>query len=102
MQFNGIRVDRVIKGEGNQTRSTSQLLSLYNESPQEELTLDDFELYALDRLQLLRGIEKLKIRNFDQKEYTARLTKVGDMTTDDKSDSSGHSNITYYISCIVD
>lgn len=80
MQFNGIRVDRVIKGEEKQTRSTSQLLSLYNESPQEELTLDDFELFALDRLQLLRGIEKLKIRNFDQKEYTARLTKVRNMT----------------------
>ena len=89
MQFHGVRVDSVIKGEEKQTRSTSQLLSLYNESPQEELTLDDFELFALDRLQLLRGIEKLKIRNFDPKEYTARLTKVGDMMTENKSDSSG-------------
>ena len=39
-------------------KSITQLLSLYNEPPQEELTLDEFERVALDRLQLRRSLEE--------------------------------------------
>lgn len=35
---------------------------MYNEAPFEEITLDEFELVALDRLQVLRKIEDLKVR----------------------------------------
>jgi hypothetical protein len=43
-------------------RDASDKLSMYANPPQEELSLDEFELYALDRLQLLRGIELAKTR----------------------------------------
>ena len=33
---------------------------MYEEAPFEEITLDEFELMALDRLQVLRKIEDLK------------------------------------------
>lgn len=35
---------------------------MYNEAPFEEITLDEFELVALDRLQVLRKIEDLKVQ----------------------------------------
>lgn len=35
---------------------------MYTEAPFEEITLDEFELVALDRLQVLRKIEDLKVR----------------------------------------
>lgn len=35
---------------------------MYNEAPFEEITLDEFELVALDRLQVLRRIEDLKVQ----------------------------------------
>lgn len=35
---------------------------MYTEAPFEEMTLDEFELMALDRLQVLRKIEDLKVR----------------------------------------
>lgn len=38
-----------------------QLLSMYTDPPSEEVTLDDFELMALDRLQVLRRVEDLKV-----------------------------------------
>lgn len=49
------------------------LLSLYNEPPQEELTLDEFELLSLDRLQLLRSIEVLKTRGFEDNDFNAKV-----------------------------
>lgn len=51
-------------------------LSLYNDPPTEELSLDDFEMFALDRLQLLRNIENLKIRGFEAVEYKQKLDAV--------------------------
>lgn len=38
-----------------------QVISMYTEAPFEEITLDEFELVALDRLQVLRKIEDLKV-----------------------------------------
>mmetsp|Transcript_21947 Transcript_21947/g.36751 ORF Transcript_21947/g.36751 Transcript_21947/m.36751 type:complete len:529 (+) Transcript_21947:67-1653(+) len=52
-----------------------KLLSLYHEPPQQELTLDEFEIMSLDRLQLLRSIEILKTKgsesdsNFNNQVY---------------------------------
>jgi len=51
-------------------------LSLYNEVPEEELTLDEFETFALDRLALLRGMENLRTRGYEGKEFNDRLQAV--------------------------
>ena len=63
------RVDKVHK----EKIAANQLVSLYGDVPQEELTLDEFELFALDRLQLLRGIEILQARGFDGKEFESKM-----------------------------
>lgn len=72
-----IRSSRVGDSKSLKTvTSFDKLISLYEIPPNEELTLDEFEIYALDRLQLLRGIENLKTRGFDGAEYAAKLTEV--------------------------
>eukprot|EP00752_Nemacystus_decipiens_P014280 g12700.t1 len=48
-------------------------ISMYNEAPFEEITLDEFELVALDRLQVLRKIEDLKARNVRGDDYKRAL-----------------------------
>lgn len=55
----------------------SHILSLYHEPPQQELTLDEFEMLSLDRLQLLRSIEVLKTRNLDEKAERQKIDEVG-------------------------
>lgn len=51
-----------IKTERKVVTERPRLLSLYTEPPQQELTLDEFEVVSLDRLQLLRSIEVLKTK----------------------------------------
>jgi len=41
-------------------KAKSRLISLYGDIPQEEISLDDFESFALDRLKLLRVLESHK------------------------------------------
>jgi hypothetical protein len=53
-----------------------RLLSFYNEAPQDELTLDEFELFSLDRLQLLRGIETLRTKGFEGLDLIKGIEKV--------------------------
>ncbi|CAM9128454.1 unnamed protein product [Ectocarpus sp. 12 AP-2014] len=48
-------------------------ISMYNEAPFEEITLDEFELVALDRLQVLRKIEDLKARNVRGEDFRRAL-----------------------------
>lgn len=38
-----------------------KVISMYTDPPSDEITLDEFELMALDRLQVLRKIEDLKV-----------------------------------------
>lgn len=49
--------------------------SLYIEPPALEISLDDFELLSLDRLQMLRSIEMLKAR-FDEVELNRKIREV--------------------------
>ena len=49
---------------------------MYNEAPQEELTLDEFELFALDRLNLMRRMEDFKVRGFEGEELIRRTREV--------------------------
>lgn len=51
-------------------------LSFYMDPPTEELTLDEFELLSLDRLQLLRSIEMLKTRGFEDLEFNRKVQEV--------------------------
>lgn len=78
MQFVSKEVDRTSSSRraalANLSRSKS--LSLYNEPPTTELTLDEFELFALDRLQLLREVEKCKTSGIEGADLAKRvLTK---------------------------
>lgn len=55
--------------------SLDKLVSLYTDPPAEEITLDEFELFALDRLQLLRGIESLRTRGIEE-EFDVKLKQL--------------------------
>ena len=70
---------RAIHGEPSYTRlkrEPTKLLSLYNQPPNAEITLEDFELYALDRLQVLRNIESLRLRGMKGDEFRMKLEEV--------------------------
>lgn len=73
MELSTRRVDNV---PGVQKRSTSIKISMYAAAPEEEISLDEFELFALDRLQLLRGIESLKTRGIDGAELNTKLNQL--------------------------
>mmetsp|Transcript_19050 Transcript_19050/g.38484 ORF Transcript_19050/g.38484 Transcript_19050/m.38484 type:complete len:485 (+) Transcript_19050:62-1516(+) len=51
-----------VKSEKKKSFDTSRQLSLYHDPPQQELSLDEFELISLNRLQLLRAVEVLKVK----------------------------------------
>lgn len=59
-----------VKAEKKQAPKLQRLLSLYIDPPQQELTLDEFEVISLDRLQLLRGIEVLKAKGVGEHDVT--------------------------------
>jgi len=70
---------RAIHGEPSYTRvkrEPTKLLSLYNTAPEAEITLEEFELYALDRLQVLRTIESLRLRGIKGDEFKMKLEEV--------------------------
>jgi hypothetical protein len=58
------------------TNDAVKSLSFYNEAPQDELTLDEFELFSLDRLQLLRNIETLRTKGYEGNELNNKLGLV--------------------------
>lgn len=67
------------------TKKSAQesILSLYSDCPQEELTLDEFEMLSLDRLRLLRSIdvitrsrEMVSVEDRDSKESVLIKTKI--------------------------
>ena len=62
--------------------SKAQVISLYNEPPQEELTIDEFEQFALDRKALLNGIERIKTSATDKDTLNAGIKKVSPRSAD--------------------
>uniref|UniRef100_A0A7S3H1X7 DNA primase large subunit n=1 Tax=Spumella elongata TaxID=89044 RepID=A0A7S3H1X7_9STRA len=58
-----------VKVEKRVISERPRLLSLYAEPPQQELTLDEFEVVSLDRLQLLRSIDVLKTKGGTEGEH---------------------------------
>jgi len=57
-------------------RQSGGLLSMYACPPTEELTLDEFEGFAVDRLHVLRVIENLKAKGVRPKELEQQLAPV--------------------------
>ena len=68
-----------VSGRKATIKRAGHSLSMYTSPPADELTIDDFELFALDRLQLLRGLELLKTRGFQDKEMADKIRQVGRM-----------------------
>jgi DNA primase large subunit len=49
------------------------VISMYVDPPSDELTLDEFELFALDRLMVLRKVEDLRARGFKGVDFKQRV-----------------------------
>lgn len=76
MQIISVQKDSIRGISSGQSSKQLRLLSLYNEAPETELTLDEFELFALDRLNLMRKVTELKNRGFEGEEFDSKLKAV--------------------------
>eukprot|EP01035_Chromulina_nebulosa_P022258 gene22258-28829_t len=77
METYSVQIDNVPGNIAKKARNDNDIdLSLYNEPPTEEISLDEFELYSLDRLQLLRSIEILKTRGFEGSDLISKINEV--------------------------
>jgi DNA primase large subunit len=99
------RVDK-LPGTDADRVNLQNLITFYNEAPQDELSLDEFELFALDRLQLLRGIEACHVRKLDSAEVGKKMKELenkymplrsnqsatcsGGLSTDQRKDVASH------------
>ncbi|KAF5828854.1 eukaryotic and archaeal DNA primase, large subunit-domain-containing protein [Dunaliella salina] len=62
--------------KGGERINRHTLLTLYEERPQGDITLEEFESLALDRLRVLKGIEDVKLRNKSDAEIQAKAEKL--------------------------
>ncbi|GMH74598.1 hypothetical protein TrLO_g4236 [Triparma laevis f. longispina] len=60
----------------SKTPSTSTTNFFYTTPPSYELSLEDFESFALSRLIVLRKIEELKVKGLDRNQYNDALKRV--------------------------
>jgi len=63
----------IIKAEEQRTAASIGDINFYNQVPNFELSLDDFEEFALARLKVLRKIEEMKVRNITGDTYRIQL-----------------------------
>ncbi|GAB9467772.1 DNA primase [Globisporangium polare] len=67
---------------GNQRREVLQrhggisMLSMYNEPPHIEVSLEEFEEFAIDRLHVLKAVENFRLRSVTMKDREVRLDKT--------------------------
>ena len=52
------------------------MLSLYNEAPRVEVSLEQFEEFAIDRLHVLKAVENYRLRSVQMKDREGRLDKT--------------------------
>lgn len=52
------------------------MLSLYNEAPLVEVSLEQFEEFAIDRLHVLKAVENYRLRSVQMKDREGRLEKT--------------------------
>jgi hypothetical protein len=69
------QVDRV-PGDNQRESRVRQLITFYNDPPKEELSLDEFERFAFDRLQLLRKIDNFQTRGFTGNDLIDKISLV--------------------------
>ena len=76
MNFSARKRNRRTASLGVKNTKKHRLL-FYNEPPVEEITLEEFEQFAVDRLKLLREVENVNIRfKRDSEEYEAKMEKL--------------------------
>ncbi|OWY90457.1 DNA primase [Phytophthora megakarya] len=52
------------------------MLSLYNEAPLVEVSLEQFEEFAIDRLHVLKAVENYRLRSVQMKDREGKLEKT--------------------------
>jgi len=57
-------------------RQSVSMLSLYNEAPLVEVSLEQFEEFAIDRLHVLKAVENYRLRSVQMKDREGRLEKT--------------------------
>lgn len=57
-------------------RQGLSMLSLYNEAPLVEVSLEQFEEFAIDRLHVLKAVENYRLRSVQMKDREGRLEKT--------------------------
>ncbi|KAG1675409.1 hypothetical protein FOA52_012328 [Chlamydomonas sp. UWO 241] len=90
------KAEAVAAGE-HATRHT--LLSMYAASPIEDISLDEFERLALERLRVLKGIEDLRLRGKTDAELQAKSRELTDKHLKGSSnrDTSRMDTISHFI-----
>ena len=77
MQIRTKRVDNTLPTDKlTRIAKDKTILSFYHDPPSQELSLDEFERYAFDRLTLLRKIEHYYTRITDHNELNAKIDQA--------------------------
>lgn len=79
--MNFITTQSTFKAEKKPSLEKKPLVSFYTDAPQMELSLDEFEMLSLDRLQMLRNVEQLKAKQFEEKEFNDKMKVVSTRRT---------------------
>ncbi|KAL6758289.1 eukaryotic and archaeal DNA primase, large subunit-domain-containing protein [Haematococcus lacustris] len=85
------------KAGQHSTRHTT--LSMYSELPVGDISLEDFEQLALDRLRVLKGVEEVKLRNKSDAEVQARARELVDrhLKGNDNEDTARRDQLSHFI-----
>ncbi|KAL3928726.1 MAG: hypothetical protein SGBAC_012523 [Bacillariaceae sp.] len=69
---------------------SNQAINLYQEIPTLEVSLDDFEEFALDRLKVLKRLEQLKLRHVPAEKHKQYLDPLLSKLNNPQKDSISH------------
>lgn len=83
--------------DGSRGSGSSSVLSMYTDPPDGDISLEEFERFAVDRLHVLRGIEDLKAQNTKGEELEKSILRLASQYIKDETkeatmrkDSAGH------------
>eukprot|EP01125_Pyxidicula_operculata_P020534 TRINITY_DN7608_c0_g1_i1.p1 TRINITY_DN7608_c0_g1~~TRINITY_DN7608_c0_g1_i1.p1 ORF type:complete len:466 (-),score=86.95 TRINITY_DN7608_c0_g1_i1:189-1586(-) len=71
-----IRERKHINLNKNQSAAFEKRISFYNTPPTENISLEEFESFAIDRLKVLKEIDNLKLRGCKSEEFLNRMSVV--------------------------
>eukprot|EP00889_Picochlorum_renovo_P005372 jgi/Picre1/32402/NNA_007748.t1 len=85
-----IAVNKEISGSFSSAQQNGRVMmvSMYDEAPDGDISLEEFERFAVDRLHVLRGIEDLKARNYKGDELSDRIVKLAQVHLKDATKES--------------